>query len=61
MLPIVPVQTKRVDDYAEAAGEDAIERLREAARPLGGLRVLNVSSTAYGGASPSSSTRRCPS
>ena len=49
MLPIVPVQTKRVDDYAEAAGEDAIERLREAARPLGGIRVLNVSSTAYGG------------
>jgi len=49
VLPIVPVQPKRVDDYAEAAGEDAIERLREAARPLGGLRVLNVSSTAYGG------------
>jgi trehalose synthase len=49
VLPIVPVQTKRVDDYAEAAGEEAIERLRDAARPLGGLRVLNVSSTAYGG------------
>jgi len=49
VLPIVPVQPKRVDDYAEAAGEDAIERLRAAARPLGGLRVLNVSSTAYGG------------
>ena len=49
MLPIVPVQPKRVDDYAEAAGEDAIERLREAARPLRGLRLLNVSSTAYGG------------
>jgi trehalose synthase len=49
VLPIVPVQTKRVDDYAEAAGEDAVEHLREAARSLGGLRVLNVSSTAYGG------------
>ena len=49
MLPVVPVQPKRVDDYAEAAGEDAIERLREAARPLRGLRLLNVSSTAYGG------------
>jgi trehalose synthase len=49
VLPTLPVQTKRVDDYAEAAGEEAIERLRDAARPLGGLRVLNVSSTAYGG------------
>jgi trehalose synthase len=49
VLPIVPVQTKRADDYAEAAGEDAVEHLREAARSLGGLRVLNVSSTAYGG------------
>ncbi len=49
MLPIVPIQPKLVSEYAEAAGEDAIERLREAARPLRGLRILNVSSTVFGG------------
>src|SRR5512132_1778277 len=49
MLPIVPIQPKRVSEYAEAAGEEALDSLREAARQLHGLRVLNVSSTAYGG------------
>ena len=49
MLPLVPIAIKRVDDYAEAAGEDAVERLREAARPLEGARVLHVNSTAFGG------------
>jgi trehalose synthase len=49
VLPIVPIQPKHVSEYAEAAGEEAVDRLREAARQLPGLRVLNVSSTAYGG------------
>ena len=49
MLPTVPVQPKRVADYAEAAGAEAVERLVEAARPLRGLRLLNVNSTAFGG------------
>src|SRR6266542_1273366 len=49
MLPIVPIQPKRVSEYAEAAGQEALDRVREAARQLQGLRVLNVSSTAYGG------------
>src|SRR6266498_2541837 len=49
MLPIVPIQPKRVSEYAEAAGQEALDLLREAARQLQGLRVLNVSSTAYGG------------
>jgi len=49
MLPIVPVQPKRVSEYVAAAGEEAIERLRQAAQPLQGLRVLHVNSTAYGG------------
>ena len=49
MLPIVPIQPKRVSEYAEAAGQEALDRLQEAARQLHGLRVLNVSSTAYGG------------
>ena len=49
MLPIVPVQPKHVSDYAEAAGDEAVERLRAVADPLRGLRVLHVSSTAFGG------------
>ncbi len=49
MLPTVPLADKRVDDYAEAAGTEAVERLREAARPLRGARVLHVNSTAFGG------------
>ena len=49
MLPIVPVQPKHVSDYSEAAGDEAVERLRAVAEPLRGLRVLHVSSTAFGG------------
>ena len=49
MLPTIPVQPKHVADYAESAGEEAVERLIEAARPLKGLRLLHVNSTAFGG------------
>ena len=49
MLPTVPVPEKHLDDYVETAGEEAVERLREAARPLAGARVYQLSSTAYGG------------
>jgi trehalose synthase len=49
VLPTVPVQPKRVADYADAAGADAVERLVETARPLRGLRLLHVNSTAFGG------------
>lgn len=45
----MPVQPKRLDDYVEAAGEEAVARLRKAAAPLQGARVLQVNSTAYGG------------
>jgi trehalose synthase len=49
VLPTVPVPDKRVADYVETAGEEAVERLQEAARPLRGLRVLQLNSTAFGG------------
>ncbi|MGQ0669277.1 MAG: glycosyltransferase [Actinomycetota bacterium] len=49
MLPTVPLAPKRLDDYVEAAGEEAVESLRQAALPLEGARVLHVNSTAYGG------------
>ena len=49
MLPTVPVQPKHVSDFAEVASEEAVERVRDAARPLEGLRILHVNSTAFGG------------
>ena len=49
MLPTIPVSPKRLDDYAADAGDEAVERLREAARPLVGARLLHINSTAFGG------------
>jgi hypothetical protein len=34
VLPVVPVRTKHVADHVEAAGEDAVQWLGEAAEPL---------------------------
>jgi trehalose synthase len=49
MLPLVPVRPKRLEDYVGSAGAEAVERLRAAAEPLRGLRLLQVNSTAFGG------------
>jgi trehalose synthase len=49
VLARVPLAIKHVDDYLDAAGADAIERLREAARPFQGARVLHLNSTSFGG------------
>jgi trehalose synthase len=49
MLPTVPVQPIQLDDYREPAGDEAVERLREAAAPFAGARMLHVNSTAFGG------------
>jgi hypothetical protein len=35
VLPVVPVRPKRIDDYAEAAGRKAVDRVCRAAEPLG--------------------------
>ncbi len=40
---------RRLDDYVVHAGGEAVERLREVARPLRGARLLEVNSTSYGG------------
>jgi trehalose synthase len=49
MLPFVPVPPLRLDDYAEPAGAEAVERLRSLAAPLAGARVLHVNSTPFVG------------
>ena len=49
MLPTVPVPPRRLDEYREAAGEEAVDRLQALARELSGARMLHVNSTAFGG------------
>src|SRR5947209_161191 len=49
MLPTVPVQPIRLEAYRDQAGEEAVSRLLEAAKPLAGARVLHLNSTAFGG------------
>jgi len=39
----------QVEDYEPLVGEETIDRIREKARPLQGLHVVNVNSTYYGG------------
>jgi trehalose synthase len=39
----------QIDDYAPLVGADAIDRIREKARPLQGVHVVHVNSTYYGG------------
>lgn len=50
MLHTVPLADQRsVDDYREPAGDEAVDRLIEAAEPLKESRIVHVSSTSYGG------------
>jgi trehalose synthase len=46
-VPVPDVHT--VDDYRDPAGDEAVERLREAAHPLKGSRLVHISSTSFGG------------
>lgn len=50
MLRSVPIpDQRRLEDFRESAGEEAVERLREAAAPLKGSRLVQISSTSFGG------------
>src|SRR5437867_12475712 len=49
VLERVPLLEKRLDDYDEVAGVDAISRIRALAEPLAGARVLHLNATPYGG------------
>jgi trehalose synthase len=49
VLPLVPIPPRHVDELIEPAGEDAIDRLRDAASALAGARVLQLNSTNFGG------------
>ncbi len=49
MLDRIPLLDKDLDAYAPIAGEEVVARIREAAAPVRGARVLHVNATAYGG------------
>lgn len=50
VLRVVPLpEPKRLDDYRESSGEEAVERLAKAADPLKGSKMIHLSSTAFGG------------
>jgi trehalose synthase len=49
MLERVPLLEKELGDYQDVVGPEALERIRELARPLAGKRILHINATAYGG------------
>jgi trehalose synthase len=50
MLVSVPLpELKRVEDFRESAGDEAVDRLLETAQPFKGARMVHLSSTAFGG------------
>ena len=49
MLQTVDIAPRRLDDYRDSIGSDAIDELRVLAAPLRGARVLQINATPYGG------------
>src|SRR5579864_473591 len=49
MLQQVDLGEQKLERYGRSAGRDAIDRLRQLARPLAGARVLHLNATPYGG------------
>lgn len=49
MLQTVDIAPRRLDDYRETIGSEALEELRTLAAPLRGARVLQINATPYGG------------
>lgn len=41
--------SRHLDDYADAAGAEAVERARELAKPLAGAKIVHLNATAHGG------------
>ncbi len=49
MLEIVPLQTKKLEDYRPIIGDEALDAILSAAVPLKGARLLHINATAFGG------------
>ena len=48
MYGTLAIPRRALEDLAEAAGQSSIDELRDLARPIEGLRVLNLSVTGFG-------------
>ncbi len=49
MLTSVPFGVRKIEDYSQVVREQLISELKKKAEALKGLKVLNISSTAFGG------------
>jgi trehalose synthase len=49
MLEIVPLQTKKLEDYRPIIGDEALDAILSAAAPFKGARLLHINATAFGG------------
>lgn len=49
MLQLVDIGRQAIGAYSRVVGHDTVEELRRLAKPLRGLRVLNINATPYGG------------
>jgi hypothetical protein len=58
-LPLVNVGRKHLGEYGTIVSRGLMDEVKRLAEPLQGKRVLHVSATAFGGASPRSTTRSC--
>lgn len=48
-LQLVKIEKKSLNSYVEVVGKEKIKKLRDLASHLKGIKVLHISSTAYGG------------
>jgi trehalose synthase len=48
-MPAAPINNGLLDRYAQHAGQDAVDQLRQLAKLLTGLKVVHVNSTPRGG------------
>ncbi|HZD60642.1 MAG TPA: glycosyltransferase [Anaerolineae bacterium] len=49
MLTSVPVGTRSIKEYEHIVDEEIIEKVRQLGKDMKGARILNISSTAFGG------------
>ena len=49
MLEVVPLKSKKLEDYRTFIGDEEVEAIRALAEPLRGARFLHINATAFGG------------
>ena len=49
MLEVVPLKSKKLEDYRTFIGDEEMEAIQALAEPLRGARFLHINATAFGG------------